>query len=385
MTTPFKHTLRSLHREPRRLNRIGMLLLSGLTATWVVVAVVIPIPVHVVSTQARLITAQRAMPIHAPVALPVKHVFVDMGDRVAAGQLLFELDGGALPIQIEQTQASLAAALREISALEQQQFSRNAVLAHSGESVEADKRRVQAELAAAENQLILARADWQRSSRLGADGVLSAADMERREANVGEAHSRVEALRASLDLQRAQAGLFREEQHVALATIAQTVADRQVEIASLRGELQRLRTALQRTQIIAPVAGTIGSLAQIGTGAVVDSAEWLLTLVPNSEFEVEAYFDARALGQLRLGQIGRLRLDSFPWASYGIVGAKLSRVGSEADDELTLARFQIDSAADSDIPLQNGLIGQLEVEVRRVPAAVLLLEVIGRIGVNQAR
>lgn len=322
------------------------------------------------------------MPIHAPAALPVKRVLIDIGDRVAAGQLLLELDGGALPAQVEQKQASLAAAVREINALERQQSSRQAVLVRSAESVEADKRRLQAELAVAHNQLALAEADWERARQLGADGALSTADLERRQAAVVESRSRVSGFRARLDLQRAQAGLFEEEQQVALATIAQSVADRQAEVAALRGELQRLRTALQRTKITAPVSGTIGGFAKIGTGAVVESADWLLTLVPDAEYEVEAYFDARALGQLRLGQVGRLRLDSFPWASYGLVATKLSRIGSETVNELTLARFQI--SQDSDIPLQNGLIGQLEVEVRRVPAAVLLLEVIGRIGVSQA-
>ncbi len=384
MTTPFKNTLRSLHRESRRLTGVGIVVLATLTAIWLVAALVVPVPVHVISTQARLITSQRPMPIHAPVALPVKRVLVDVGDRVSAGQLLLELDGGALPEQIEQTQTSLAAALREIAALERQTSSRKAVLAHSGDSAEADRRRVQAELAVAESQLKLARADWERSARLGADGVLSAADLEYRRAAVSESENRVSGLRASLDLQRARAGLFDEEQQVALATIAEAVAKRQVEIASLRAELQKLRTDLQRTRVTAPVSGSIGGLAEIGTGAVVDSAQWLLTLVPNTEFEVEAYFDPRALGQLRLGQMGRLRLDSFPWASYGLVGAKLSRLGSEADNELTLARFEVVLASDSNIPLQNGLLGQLEVEVRRVPAAVLLLEVIGRIGVNQA-
>ena len=384
MTTPFKNTLRSLHRESRRLTGVGIVVLATLTAIWLVAALVVPVPVHVISTQARLITSQRPMPIHAPVALPVKRVLVDVGDRVSAGQLLLELDGGALPEQIEQTQTSLAAALREIAALERQTSSRNAVLAHSGDSAEADRRRVQAELAVAESQLTLAQADWGRSARLGADGVLSAADLEYRRAAVSEAENRVSGLRASLDLQRARARLFDEEQQVALATIAEAVAKRQVEIASLRAELQKLRTDLQRTRVTAPVSGSIGGLAEIGAGAVVDSAQWLLTLVPNAEFEVEAYFDPRALGQLRLGQMGRLRLDSFPWASYGLVGAKLSRLGSEADNELTLARFEVVLASDSNIPLQNGLLGQLEVEVRRVPAAVLLLEVIGRIGVNQA-
>ena len=42
------------------------------------------------------------------------------------------------------------------------------------------------------------------------------------------------------------------------------------------------------------------------------------------------------------------------------------------------ARFQIGAEIPSGIPLQHGLEGELEVEIRRVPIAALLLEAIGR-------
>lgn len=383
MHTPFKHTLRSLQREPRRLTGIGFIALGALAIAWLIAALIVPVPVHVVSNQARLITAQRPMQVHAPVTLPVKWVAVDIGDRVTAGQLLLELDGGALPTEIKQAQQGLAAAEREIQALKNQQQSRRAVVTHNQDSASAEQRRLQAELAIASTQRSLAEAAWDRAQRLGAGGNLSTEVLEKRQAEVSEASSRMLALRAALSREQADTGQFAQEQQVALATIEQTMADREADISTLLGRLETLQTALQRTRIIAPTAGTIGAIADLGTGAVVENAAWLLTLVPDTAFEIEAHFDTRALGQLQLGQIGRLRLDSFPWASYGLVAAKLSRLGVETGNGLTLARFEIAADPSQVIPLQNGLVGQLEVEVRRVPPAVLLLEVVGR-GFNSA-
>lgn len=384
MSTPFKHTLRSLQREPRRLTGIGFVTLGTLVAAWLIAALVVPVPVHVVSNQARLITAQRPMQVHAPVTLPVKRVAVDIGDRVTVGQLLLELDGGALPTEIKQAQQGLAAAEREIQALKDQQQSRHAVLTHNQDSASAERRRLQAELAIASSQFSLAEAAWNRAQRLGSGGNLSTEALEKRHAAVREATSRKTALRAALSRHEADTGQFAQEQQVALATIEQTMADRQADMSTLIGQLESLQTALQRTRITAPTAGIIGAIADLGTGAVVANAAWLLTLVPDTAFEIEAHFDTRALGQLQLGQTGRLRLDSFPWASYGLVAAKLSRLGVETGQGFTLARFDIAADANQLIPLQNGLVGQLEVEVRRVPPAVLLLEVVGRMGFNSA-
>jgi multidrug resistance efflux pump len=324
------------------------------------------------------------MPVHAPVTLPVKWVAVDLGDRVTAGQLLVELDGGALPTEIKQAQHGLAASEREIQALQDQQHSRRAVLTLNQGSANAERRRLEAELAIASTQFTVAQAAWERAQRLGAGGNLSTEALEKRQAEVSEANSRKMAVRAALSRQEADRGQFAQEQQVALATIEQTMADREADMSALIGRLETLQTALQRTRITAPTAGTIGAIADLGTGAVVENAAWLLTLVPDTAFEIEAHFETRALGQLQLGQTGRLRLDSFPWASYGLVAAKLSRLGVETGQGFTLARFEIEADANQVIPLRNGLVGHLEVEVRRVPPAVLLLEVVGRMGFNSA-
>lgn len=384
MTTPFKNTLRSLQREPRRLTAVSCGLLMVLIAAWLAVALTVPVPVHVISTQARLITSERPMPVHAPVALPVRRMLVDLGDRVSAGELLIELDAGSLPIEIARAESSLAANGREITALRQQLAARQDMLLSKDEAAAANAQRISAELAAAAEELQLAKRESSRAERLGSGGNLSAAELERRRTRVAEAGSRVSALEATRRRERADAAVFAAEQRAAIAALDRELADRQATIAELEARLESLRTALSRTRVVAPVSGTIAALAPLGPGAVVESSDWLLTLVPDTRFEVEAQFDGQALGQLRRGQTGRLRLDSFPWASYGLVAAKLSRLGVDTEANVALARFEIDPEASADIPLQNGLVGQLEVEVRRVPPAVLLLEVIGRLGSNAA-
>jgi membrane fusion protein (multidrug efflux system) len=84
-----------------------------------------------------------------------------------------------------------------------------------------------------------------------------------------------------------------------------------------------------------------------------------------------------ALGRIRPGQHARLRLEGFPWAEYGSVGATITNVASEIRDGSIRVEMALDSDSDTRIPLQHGLPGSVEVEIEALSPAKLVLRKAG--------
>jgi membrane fusion protein, adhesin transport system len=104
-------------------------------------------------------------------------------------------------------------------------------------------------------------------------------------------------------------------------------------------------------------------------------------VVPDGEFVVVADFEpSAALGRVRPGQKAQMRLDGFPWAQYGTLGATVTRVGGEIRDNLVRVEFRPQAPVPKDIVLQHGLPGAIEVTLEQVAPAVLLLRSAGLAG-----
>ena len=75
---------------------------------------------------------------------------------------------------------------------------------------------------------------------------------------------------------------------------------------------------------------------------------------------------AEAVGRIRPGQVGRMRLDGFPWAQYGTLPVRVARVGSEARGGGVQVELVLAPSAAGAIPLHHGLPGSVEVAVEEV-------------------
>jgi membrane fusion protein (multidrug efflux system) len=84
------------------------------------------------------------------------------------------------------------------------------------------------------------------------------------------------------------------------------------------------------------------------------------------------------LGRIQPGQVARLRLDGFPWAQYGSIDAKVSRVASEIRDGQARVEFAIAPASAMNKVLQHGLPGSIEVNVDQAAPAVMILRAAGQ-------
>lgn len=126
-------------------------------------------------------------------------------------------------------------------------------------------------------------------------------------------------------------------------------------------------------------------LARVAVYEVADTArlevDTLGRVGPRGGFKVIANFPPAALGRLQPGQPARLRLHGYPWTQYGSLAATVARVEDEVQDGYVQVELAVNPDPASAIPLQDDLLGTVEVEVDRVSPATLVLRAAGqRIG-----
>jgi len=79
-----------------------------------------------------------------------------------------------------------------------------------------------------------------------------------------------------------------------------------------------------------------------------------------------------------LGQPARLRLDGFPPAQYGSIGAVVSNVARELRDGRVRVELSLAPARNPFVPMQHGAPGTIEVGVEQISPASLVLRAVGR-------
>jgi HlyD family type I secretion membrane fusion protein len=99
--------------------------------------------------------------------------------------------------------------------------------------------------------------------------------------------------------------------------MARTEAQRELSvveprISELRERAAAIEDRLSRTEIRAPVAGTINEIAVNTIGGVITPAEKLVTIVPaGAELRIEAQINPADIDQITIGQPTRLRFSAF--------------------------------------------------------------------------
>jgi HlyD family type I secretion membrane fusion protein len=177
----------------------------------------------------------------------------------------------------------------------------------SGLEAQRDAKSREIELVEAEHAKLKALADKKliEGSRVNAN----ARDLARLEGEKGE-------IVASI----ARAGARINEinlQIIAIDDAARTEAQRELSSVEPKlAELQERHTAIEdrllRTDIRAPIAGTVNELAVNTLGGVVTPAEKLVTIVPaGAELKIEARLAPVDIDQVGVGQQARLRFSAF--------------------------------------------------------------------------
>jgi multidrug resistance efflux pump len=397
MSVPFSRTMRAL--EADRLGRSVALMAAaiGLLAVWGVWFFRARIAVYETSPAARL-EVRRAggvpiagppsagsveppesggRPVDAAVDGRVVSMSLALGRTVREGDVLVELDGQVAAERLAEARARIAAVAPQVDARRRELAAEEALLeqgaARSARAIaQARARREEAAEAAK-----LADEEAARIERMLKGGAATEIEAIRARAARRERQAQAEAAALEIDRLGWQGRTEASEGRARAARILSAIADLEGEQARATAAAEALRRELERHVVRAPIGGVIGEVSAQKVGAFVKAGERLATIVPSGEVGAAADFaPSAAMGRIRAGQPARVRLEGFPWAQYGHLRARVTRVGGEVREGKVRVELAIEPDPASAIPLQHGLPGEVEVEVEQVTPYRLALRLV---------
>jgi membrane fusion protein (multidrug efflux system) len=376
--------MRSLAADGFGRSLAGVLAATLLLGGWGAWFLLSRVAVYEVTQNARLEVDRAAYPLATPMAGRVAVTRLVVGQEVQAGEVLVELDAEAQRLQQEEARVRLAALSAQLAARRQEVAAEEATRQGEQQAArvgldEARARHREAEVAARS-----AAAEAEFYDRLHVRGLAAQLDLVRTKAEVQKRRAAADTLRLAIGRLEAEQQTRERDRLARLERLKREVTQIEGDIATATATLERLGHEIEQRRIRAPVAGRLGEVATLHSGAVLRAGDTLGAILPPSALKVVAYFlPPVALGRLHPGQPARLRLAGFPWTQYGSLAATVTSVAHEVRDGQIRVELHLTPDAASPIPLQHGLPGTVEVEVERLTPAALVLRVVGqRLGVS---
>jgi len=245
---------------------------------------------------------QDIVSVSAQVTGPIVDVAVKNGDQVKRGQLLFRIDPAPFRVALEQAQAQLAAARLATTQLHTQAAGTGADITGS-----------QANLAIKRNALA-------RQSALLKQGFTTRSDYE-------DALNEVRSAETQLADARARAAN-------ANAAIA---PGEQPSIAQAQAAVDKARLDLSRTEVRAPMDGSVANADRLQVGQMAALGLGMLSIVHNETGWVEANFKEKDVGRMVPGHKASVELDAYPGEHFA---AHVQSVGAGTGSEFAILPAQ---------------------------------------------
>jgi len=268
--------------------------------------------------------------IGSQVSGQVAQVLADFNSKVAAGQVIAQIDPAPFEARVQVAQADLAFAKANVVMQE-------AVL-----------DELQAELAGARAALAELAEDLKRQRALLQRKVVSQSIVDRAVAQRDQARARVDALQARLRKQQAQVG-------TALA-----------QVDSRRGRLRESELDLDYTVIRSPVAGIVVN-RDVAVGQTVAAslqAPVLFTVAQDlKDVQLEISVDEADIGRVFQGQTVRFSVDAFPERTFS---GKVTQIRKQPVEVSGVVTYQVIVATrNDDEVLLPGMTATVEIIVGR--------------------
>jgi membrane fusion protein (multidrug efflux system) len=394
MAIPFPHSLRALEADGFR-SRHWLVAGLVLLAAWLGWFFGARIGVYESSRRARVESSLAAHPVQAPVAGRIAATRLQVGRRVAAGELLVEVETAAERTLLDEARAELHKLSVQLEEVRAEVSAAEAMFPEIREAQRLELDELEARIVEASAEYERLEKRLERLASLRAPGLVSAQEVDEAEAGARAGAARIDQLRAVRARRQKEQGVEIREHENRLRESRRTAVEIEGQLAAVAARSERHRRRVDEHTIRAPVAGRLGEVAALEAGSVLALGDAICSIVPDESAQriVAGFPPHRALGRVREGQSARVRLESFPWPEYGLLSARVESIGSEsALDRDGLVRVELslfplekgtahaDPSGDANraLVLEHGLPGEARVLVERVSPAQLLLRTLGR-------
>ena len=301
-----------------------------------------------VSTDDAYVQAARTM-ISTDIAGRVIAVLVHDNQRVAKGDVMFQLDDRPYRIAVEQAQAMLDSARLQI------------------EAMKATYRQKQAELRSAEDSLTYQQREFERQRQLATSGVAARSTYDQVQNNLQTAQHKVTSTQSDAANILAQLG-----------GNTNIPTDQHPTVQRAQAALDKAELDLSYTVVKAPQDGIITKVEQIQVGTYVTASTPVFSMM-SDRIWVEANFKETELTHMRPGQDATVEIDTYPDAvchgkvislspGTGLSFSLLPPENATGTWVKVVQRLPVRLALDcspADLPLHAGLSASVEVDTKR--------------------
>jgi multidrug resistance efflux pump len=375
MSIAFSRSMRLFDLSDFRGPILSIAVAAIVLGAWFVWALRARISLYEVADTARIEVEHAAYPIEAQVSGRVVKSYFVLGQNVTAGQLLVELDAASERLKLAEQQTQPLVRESQVTALRGEIAAGEKALEEARQTAAAALDQARAQLREAEEAARFAHIEEDRLTPLRSNGIISELEFlrlksETRKRDAAAASARLAVVK--LEQEHRTIGRDREAQ---LERLRSEITRVESQVFTDRATIKRMEHEVGIRRIEAPVSGRIGELTEQHPGTFVQAGTKLGAIIPEGGLKIVAYFQPEsAMGRIQPGQPALLRLDGFPWGQYGSLAATVRTVAGEAKDGRVRVELQLLRGQVAAIPLQHGLPGTVEIEVRRVSPLMLVLE-----------
>ena len=282
----------------------------------------------------------------------VMAILADDTDFVKAGQPLVKLDPADSKLALDQAEANLAQAVRQVRTL----YANNGTLTAQIALRTADVTRSQTDIARAQSEVTRAQDDLRRRQALTGNGAVSKEELSHAQTQLANAQSGLSTVQASVAAAQAGVAAAKEQLTSNQAMTDGTSIDQHPSVLAAAAKVREAYLSSQRAAILAPVDGYVAKRT-VQLGQRIAAGAPLMSIIPLNQVWVDANYKEVQLRNIRIGQSVKLTADLY--------GKKMEYTGTVAGLGVgTGAAFAL-------LPAQNATGNWIKV-VQRVPVRIAL-------------
>ena len=270
----------------------------------------------------------------------IEHLLVDVDNVVQPGQILAELDKENLTARLREARANLQAA----------------EAAREGAVAQLKKNEIEAEAP----DVAFARRNHERAQQLAEQKLVSQSQLDEAKSSLEQAENRQRAASGQLVIARAR------------------VAESTANVAQAHAAVERAEEELANATIRAPIRGTVLS-RDLEVGSPVSSilnlganATLVMTLGDIDRVFVRGKVDEADIGRVQMGQVARIRVETFRDKVFNGRVTQISPMGIEKDNVTNFeVRVSIDNPGKE---LRANMTANAEIVLEEHPNSLILPE-----------
>lgn len=278
----------------------------------------------------------------------VADVLIRSGDHVAAGATVIRL-------QAADVEASLLESTRDLAVREED---RRRIVTETGYQQQRaallERMSIaRTQISSYEQSMVRHKTHVEAMEKLRRSGLISGLQAD-------EAHEQFAAAQRAAQAGRDAERRTRQELAAIDAAHARELREADARVGEAKARRESVELPAQKSAVETPVAGTIEGLV-VRRGDVVHAGQTLAKLMPDAAaLHIVAFLPERDRAFVHPGSIAQLELDQYPYAEFGTIPARVTRVGADLSSSYEMREAFGDSAKD-----EGGAHFRVELEVAR--------------------